>query len=53
MTMGELYEDMKEALKFFGLSFHQKDLVTVTIKDGQITFTYGSRHISIGEATGR
>lgn len=47
MKMDALYEDMKEALKFFGLAFHQMDLVTVTLEGDKIVFTHGDRQISI------
>lgn len=47
MNADELYEQMKEALNMFGLSFYQKDSMQVEFKDGQVIFTYGNKSISI------
>jgi hypothetical protein len=47
MTMAELYQDMKDALAFLGLSFHQMDLVEVTIQGQCVVFSYGGRSTSV------
>jgi hypothetical protein len=51
MTMEDLYQEMKEVLKFFGLSFHQKELVTVKLVElnGMLymSFSYNNRHTFI------
>lgn len=49
MNADELYEKMKDALRFFGLSFHQKDLVTVKFGNGCVQFVYGDACISYRE----
>lgn len=47
MNAEELYQHMKDALSFFGLSFHQKSEMDVKFKDNQIIFTYDNLHITI------
>lgn len=51
MTMEDLYQEMKEVLKFFGLSFHQKELVTVKLVELNgilyMSFSYNNRHTFI------
>lgn len=41
MNMEELYDDMKRALKIFGLRFSEMDKVTVYRLDGFLYFTNG------------
>jgi hypothetical protein len=52
MTMERLYEHMKEALKFFDLSFHQMDQVEVRVVRGHlgdqsVTFFHAGRSCSM------
>ena len=50
-TMSDVYAEMKDVLKFFGLSFHQMDQVTMQIVElnGEffLCFTHGSRIIHV------
>lgn len=46
MNADEMYEGMKDALYFFGLKFHDKHLVTVTVSKGKLHFTYEGRTVS-------
>lgn len=49
MSMADLYQTMKDALVFFGLSFHDMDKVTVTTRKdtGEVVFVYGASTITI------
>lgn len=51
MTMEDLYQELKDVLKYFGLSFHQKDEVTVKLVelDGVLymSFSHNNRHTFI------
>ena len=47
MNMQTLYDEMKEALAYFGLKFHQMGEVEVRISDCEIIFSHGIRHIAI------
>lgn len=51
MTMEELYQEMKDVLKFFGLSFHEKDQVTIKLVELNgilyMSFSYNNRHTFI------
>lgn len=47
MTMDQLYEEMKEVLRFFGLAFNQKDQVTVTFEANKVHFKYKNMTVSI------
>lgn len=49
MTADDLYEEMKSALRFFGLSFHDKHLVEIRIQDSQLTFIHGNRTIVVSQ----
>ena len=42
MNMEELYDDMKRALKIFGLRFSEMDKVTVYKQGGFLYFTDGN-----------
>lgn len=46
MNMAELYQEMKDALDYLGLSFHEKDKVEVTLDGDYIVFTYNGRLVS-------
>jgi hypothetical protein len=46
-TMEDLYESMKDALRFFKLGFHEKSEVTVTIVGDKVWFSYQDRVISL------
>lgn len=45
LTMENLYFEMKEALRYFGLSFHQMAEVKVFASKDQFTFSHKDRHI--------
>lgn len=47
MTMGDLYEEMKAALKFFDLAFSKMHDVEMDIIDGKVRFSHGGRSITI------
>lgn len=47
MTVQDFYEEMKEALRFFGLSFGDKDKVTIAAEDDVIIFKHENREIRI------
>lgn len=47
MNAEQLYQEMKDALDYFGLSFHEKDKMVVTIEGNQIVFSYNNRSISV------
>lgn len=47
MTADDLYEEMKAALKHFGLRFHDRHLVTVIIQGDELIFRYRSRSVTI------
>jgi hypothetical protein len=47
MNAEELYEEMKDALRHFNINFHDKHLMTVEFKDGEVIFGYGNKSISI------
>lgn len=46
MSMEDLYQEMKEVLKYFGLSFGHKDEVKVYIQGQSIIFYHSGRTIS-------
>lgn len=48
MTMEELYIEMKCILKYFDLSFYEKEKVQVVMSNEQISFIYEDRAVSIG-----
>lgn len=52
MTMGDIYEEMKQVLKFFGLGFNEMHKVAFVIKDGCLIFSYGGRAISVDPLEG-
>lgn len=47
MNMSEMYQEMKDVLRYFGLSFHEMDKVTVQIVEldgvNYLCFTHGIR----------
>lgn len=47
MNMEELYGEMKDALKYLGLSFHQMHLVQVTLQGHCIVFSFGGRAVTL------
>jgi len=47
MSMEDLYQEMKDALKYFGLHFSQKDEVKIWVADGRLYFCYDTKEISI------
>lgn len=47
MNAEELYLELKNALKFLGVSFHDKDKVSVFCEDGVLIFSYGGREASV------
>lgn len=49
MTMGDLYEEMKASLKFFGLAFSQMHEVSLAVVNGNIAFSHGGRTITLDD----
>lgn len=49
MSMGDLYEEMKASLKFFGLAFSQMHEVSLAVVDGKIAFSHGGRTITFDD----
>ena len=47
MKCSELYEEMKEALNFFGLRFHEMDQMEIDAYDGYVIFRHGKRSITV------
>lgn len=47
MTMGDLYEHMKSALRHFDLPFGQMEKVAVTIDADGISFTHDGLRITV------
>lgn len=47
MTGEELYEEIKAALRYFGLGFSQMDQIKVTFSNGAVQFHYGGRAIEV------
>lgn len=47
MSMDDLYEEMKAALKYFELHFSAKDQVQIYVCDGRLYFAYDTKEISI------
>lgn len=43
----EFYQAFKEALSFFGLNWGEKDKMTVSVKGGEIAFSFENKTISI------
>ena len=47
MDADQLYEEMKAALRYFGLEFFEKDKMTIRTTVDEIIFSYGERHITV------
>ena len=47
MTAECLYQNIKQALDFFDLSWGEKDKITVKAKENAIEFSYEDRSITI------
>lgn len=47
MTLDEFYEEMKNALRFFGLHFGEKEEVQISAENGAITLAHGNKTITI------
>ena len=47
MNGGEFYQAFKEALSFFDLAWTKKDKMTISIKGGEIAFSFENKTISI------
>ena len=45
--MSDLYEEMKAALRYFDLSFHEMSKVLISSDKNTITFTYDGRSICV------
>ena len=43
----ECYQQIKNALDFFGLRFHDMEKMTLTFVDGACIFTYGADSITV------
>lgn len=46
-TAQDFYDQIKAALDFFGLRFHDMGKVTVSFQEGSVTFTYGAHSITV------
>jgi len=46
-TMADLYVEMKEVLEFFGLRFHDMELVTVRFVEGGVEFSHNNQTILV------
>jgi len=49
MNAEDLYQHIKDALRFLGLDFHQKEKMTVEFHHGSVSFSYGGKSITIKE----
>ena len=47
MNGEDFYLAFKEALNFFGLNWGEKDKMTVSVKGGEIAFSFENKTISI------
>lgn len=47
MNGEDLYNEIKDALSYFGLKFSEKHLMTVTCSEGHLSFWYGKRLLSV------
>ena len=47
MNGEEFYQAFKEALSFFDFAWDEKDKMTVSIKGGEIAFSFENKTISI------
>ena len=47
MNADEFYEDFKDALKYLGLSWGQKDLAQVWLEGGSFCLAYGGRETRV------
>ena len=47
MKMDSLYQEMKEALRYFDLGFNDMKLVDVCIEGDRIIFEHGTKLVSI------
>lgn len=43
----EFYDQMKAALEFFGLRFHDMDKMSLTFIEGACVFSYGADSITV------
>lgn len=46
MNADELYEELKSALRYFGLAWGQKSEVQVCIQNDALLFTHGGRTVA-------
>jgi len=51
MTVDEMYQDMKRALDFFGLRFHEMASVSVYIAGDKLVYAYNGETISVSLPT--
>lgn len=49
MKADELYQEIKDALRYFGLGFHQMNEITVHFNEKSISFTYQDRTLIVTE----
>lgn len=47
MNMDELYREMKDALDYLGLRFHQMNQAEVTLCGDRLCFTWNGRSVSV------
>ncbi|MNJ71248.1 hypothetical protein D3C77_677680 [compost metagenome] len=43
----ELYDEIKQALNYFGIRFHDMHLMTVEFHAEGVTFIYGNRKLEV------
>lgn len=47
MSAQQLYDEIKDALKYFGIRFHQMDMMAVSVAPDEIRFTYQGRTLIV------
>lgn len=47
MNGEDLYNEIKDALSYFGLKFSEKHLMTVTCSEGRLLFSYNKRYLVV------
>lgn len=47
VTADDLYEEMKDAMRYLGVRFHDRHLVKVKIEDNKLVFSHYSKSIAI------
>lgn len=52
MKADELYQEIKDALRYFGLGFYEMNKMTVHFHDKSIAFSYEDKTLVINEPEG-